>query len=88
MRTTVTVDSDVRAMLRKAMRERGLSFKEALNQAVRAGLHAAPRTGRRARCRFPTYRMGFNRSLRWDKALALAAAMEDEDILRKMQLGK
>lgn len=38
MRTTVTLDPDVVALLRKAVRTRDISFKEALNSAVRAGL--------------------------------------------------
>jgi len=38
MRTTVTLDSDVEQLLRDAMQRRRLSFKEALNQAIRAGL--------------------------------------------------
>ncbi len=38
MRTTVTLDPDVEALIQKAMKERGLSFKEALNSAIRAGL--------------------------------------------------
>jgi hypothetical protein len=42
MRTTVTLDPDVEQMLRDAMQRRRLSFKEALNQAIRAGLSHAP----------------------------------------------
>ena len=38
MRTTVTLDPDVERLVRSAMRERGISFKEALNQAARKGL--------------------------------------------------
>jgi hypothetical protein len=38
MRTTVTVDPDVEALLRQAMQESGQSFKTTLNQAVRRGL--------------------------------------------------
>lgn len=38
MRTTVTLEPDVQALIRAAMKERGISFKEALNSAVRAGL--------------------------------------------------
>ena len=41
MRTTVTLDGDVEAVLRVAMRERHLSFKEAVNNALRAGLTPA-----------------------------------------------
>ena len=44
MRTTVTLDADTEQLLRSAMRERNVSFKAALNDAVRRGLrtHAAP----------------------------------------------
>ena len=38
MRTTVTLDADVEQRLRDAMHRRRLSFKEALNQAIRTGL--------------------------------------------------
>ncbi len=38
MRTTVTLDDDVAASLHSAARERRVSFKVALNEAVRAGL--------------------------------------------------
>ena len=88
MRTTVTLDSDVEALLRKIMRERGLSFKEALNQAVRSAIGSA--LGRQARRQFKqkTYGMGFRPEFRWDKALALADAMEDEELARKLQLRK
>ncbi|MBC7680260.1 MAG: ribbon-helix-helix protein, CopG family, partial [Pseudorhodobacter sp.] len=45
MRTTVTLDEDVAAALQQLARERGLTFKEALNSSVRSGLakeHGAP----------------------------------------------
>jgi hypothetical protein len=38
MRTTITLEPDVEALLKRTMRERGLTFKEAVNDAVRAGL--------------------------------------------------
>ena len=38
MRTTVTLDADTERLLRSAMRERNLSFKAALNEAIRRGL--------------------------------------------------
>ena len=45
MRTTVTLDPDVEALLRRAMRERGASFKQVLNDAVRDGPVARVRQG-------------------------------------------
>ncbi|HEX7325136.1 MAG TPA: hypothetical protein VF292_07265 [Rhodanobacteraceae bacterium] len=38
MRTTITLEPDVATLLKKAMRERDLTFKDAVNQAIRAGL--------------------------------------------------
>ena len=38
MRTTVTLDKDVEKMLREAMHSSRRSFKEMLNEAIRAGL--------------------------------------------------
>lgn len=38
VRTTVTLDADTERLLRSAMRERNLSFKAALNDAIRQGL--------------------------------------------------
>ncbi len=86
MRTTVTLDPDVELLLKKTMRERGLSFKEALNQAIRSG--AGPHRPAAQRFRQKTYNMGFRPEINLDKALALADAMEDEELIRKLQLGK
>jgi hypothetical protein len=88
MRTTVTLDPDVEAILRKVMRERGVSFKEALNQSVRPGTGAAQGEKQGRGYRQMTYGMGFRAEFRWDKALAMANAIEDEEIVRKLQLGK
>jgi hypothetical protein len=87
MRTTVTLDPDVEALLRKLMREKGLTFKAALNQAIRDGLvKSTPRHPRPYRLR--THRMGFRPDLKLDRALSLAAALEDEEIARKLSLRK
>jgi Arc/MetJ family transcription regulator len=84
MRTTVTLDDDTAALLRTQMQERGTSFKQALNDAVRAGLSGG-RTQRRFRTQ--TAKMGVP-LVNLDRALALAAELEDEAILRKLQVGK
>jgi hypothetical protein len=62
------------------MRERGLTFKQALNQAVRDGL--APRRPR-AKFRTSTFAMG-QPVIALDKALRLAADLEDDEIIRKL----
>ncbi len=58
------------------MRERQISFKGALNQAVRLGIGGLRQKSRR-RFRQKTCRMGFRPEFRWGKALALAEAQDD-----------
>lgn len=87
MRTTVTLDRDTESLIRKAMRERGISFKQALNDAIRAGLTAGTRNTKR---RFvqKSFSLGAEQYFRWDKALATAEAMQDEESSRKLSLGR
>ena len=84
MRTTVTLDPDVEAKLRAVMRERGVSFKAAINDAIRTGLSAPAVEARRFRVKAVPLGARFN----IDKALAIAGEMEDEEIVRKMETGK
>lgn len=81
MRTTVTLDPDVETLVKRLMRERGLSFKEAVNHAIRSGLAAMP-----AREPFstPTFRMGFDPSIPWDRALSMAGQLEDDELMRRL----
>jgi hypothetical protein len=87
VRTTVTLEPDVEKLIRDSMRERGISFKKALNQAARMGLlrDKQRRTGRFAQKTFP---LGTEQNFRWDKALAIAESMEDEELGRKLSLRK
>ena len=85
MRTTVTIDPDLAAKLRRIARERGISFKEALNTALRAGTGAAT-TARPYR--LPARRLGLRPGIDLDKALHLAGALEDEETVRTLELRK
>ena len=87
MRTTVTLDPDVERLIRGAMRERGVSFKEALNEAIRTGL-LREKNRRTRRFVQKSFQMGEGLDFRWDKALAIAEAMEDEELSRKLSLRK
>lgn len=86
MRTTVTLDPDVHALIQRVMQQRGISFKEALNSAVRSGLTNPP--SKRPRFVQKTYSLGDEQNFRWDKALTAATAIEDEEIGRKLALRK
>jgi hypothetical protein len=84
MRTTVTLDPDVQALVETAMRERGINFKQAINDAIRAGL-APPK---RAKFKQRSFNTGVYPDVDYDKVAHLVAALEDEEIIRKMKLGK
>lgn len=80
MRTTVTLDPDVEALVRQAMRERGLSFKQALNQAIRAGV--ANTAGAKVEpFRQRSFGLGRPR-VDLTKALSLAGELDDQRITR------
>jgi hypothetical protein len=85
MRTTVTLDDDVAAKLHVAARERRVSFKVALNDAVRSGLGAV---GGVRPYRVPARRLGARPEVDLDKALALAGQFDDAETLRKLDRGK
>lgn len=85
MRTTVTLDPDVVAALQRVARERGTSFKATLNDAVRRGLGGEPA---QRRYHTPSRDMGLRAGFDVDKALAVAAADEDAEIVRKLSLRK
>lgn len=87
MRTTVTLDPDAEALIRKVMSERGLTFKQALNSALRADLTGDPGAASRP-LRQKTFAMGLRPEVGLDKALSLAAELEDEEIARKLSLRK
>ncbi len=86
MRTTVTLDDDVVAALRQVERERGVSFKEALNSAVRAGLSTS--VGVRRPYTVRPFRSKIQPGVDLRAANRLLADLEDDELLRKIELGK
>lgn len=87
MRTTVTLDPDVAAKLKEAARNRGVSFKEALNATVRQGFERGKTKPQPYRLPTPQ-RMEARPGVNLDKALQLAGELEDAETMRKLQLGK
>jgi hypothetical protein len=83
MRTTVTLDADVAALVRRHMRERNATFKEVVNEALLAALRTE---GAATTFSTPTFDTGGAR-VPLERALALAGDLEDEAILRKRRVG-
>ena len=85
MRTTVTLDEDVAAALRELARRRQLSFKQALNATLRTGLFAAaePRP-----YTVPVRHLGLRAGVDLDKAMRLVGDLEDDEVVRKLEVRK
>lgn len=86
MRTTIDLDPDVDARLRAVARERGVSLRIVINDALREGTRREsvadePYT-------LPTFALGARPGVNLDKALQLAGQLEDDEILRKLDLRK
>jgi hypothetical protein len=78
VRTTVTLDDDVVAALREQARRMGAPFEQVLDEPVRRGLGTSPTTEPYV---VPVADLRVRETVRVDKALALAAAMEDAAVL-------
>ena len=87
MRTTVNIADDVLRDLRELSRSRQISLTATVSEVLRAGLAQISKPERRRRCREKTYDMGVPK-VDLTKALQLAAALEDEETLRKMEQGR
>jgi len=87
VRTTFDLDPDVDARLRALARDRGVPLRVVINDALRAGLHPTV-LGDAPAYVLPSRRLGVRPGINVDKALALASELEDEEILRKLELRK
>ncbi len=85
MRTTLTIDEDVAQQIKRLMRERGAGFKETVNELLRRGLRSDAVV---EPYETPTFSSGVLPGIDLDKATQLAAQLEDEEIIRKLEMGK
>lgn len=81
MRTTVTLDADTEQVVRQRMAAEGVSFKRALNDAIRDGAHGRPRVDV---FRTPTFDLG-EPAVDLTHALRVAADLEDDAVLARMR---
>lgn len=84
MRTTVTLDPDTRLLIERLMRERRLTFKQAVNQAIRSGLEPDPARA----IRYTTPRQLGPARIDLTKALSLAGELEDDTVARRLSEGR
>jgi hypothetical protein len=84
MRTTITLDEDTRLLIERKMRERGLSFKDAVNEAIRAGLAPTGPAGQG----YTTPRTLGPPRVDLTKALSIAGELEDDALARRLAEGR
>ena len=88
MRSTVRIDDDLMTELKTRAHAESVSLTRMLNRTLRAGLARREPNGQRTR-RFKQKTVSMGRpTVDLDKALALAAQPEDEEIARKLALRK
>ena len=87
MRTTLTIDDQLAAELKRLALETNRSFKKVVNDTLRAGLRAGPTPRGRYRLR-PSRLGGVRAGIDLDRALRVADALEDDEMLRELQLRK
>lgn len=77
----MTLDDDTLVVIRRLMRERHISFKQALNDAIRAGAQRRP-----APAAFETRTADLGvPSVNLDRALQIAGELEDEELIRRQR---
>jgi hypothetical protein len=88
MRTTIQIDDDLLTALKEQAHRQNSSLTGVVNRTLRAGLQAAKApVSNKPPFREQPHSMGAPK-LCMDKALALAAAIEDEEISQKLLLRK
>jgi hypothetical protein len=84
MRTTVQIDDDLLRDLKEQAHREGTSVAKLINRVLRRGMDASERADKPGRpYREKTFRMG-EPTVNLNKALALAAALEDDEVREKL----
>ena len=82
MRTTIDIDANLLRKLREEAHRHGVTLKDILHRVLQRGLAERP-PSKAPQYRVPTFNMGAALAP-LDKALALAAALEDKEALRDL----
>jgi hypothetical protein len=88
MRTTLTLDDDLAAALREKAHRTRRPFKAVVNETLRAGLSSRRKRDARPYRLMPRSLGGVVPGFDLDKALRLADTLEDEAVVRKLELRK
>lgn len=85
MRTTLTIDDDLAGLLHEQARRTGVSFKDTVNRAIRAGLGDAARPRKSKAPKTTAHSFGFRAGIDLDKLGQLADELEAETYAEGMR---
>lgn len=86
MRTTLTLDDAIAQALRERMAASGKPFRQVVNETLQAGLAASQQRAPARPYRLEPSALGGPRpGIDLTRTLALAAALEDEELQRKLR---
>jgi len=88
MRTTLTLDDRIAKALKALAHRSGKPFKQVVNETLQAGLSAGAAPKPRPYRIKPVRLGGVLPGIDINKAVRLAAALEDEEIARELELRK
>jgi hypothetical protein len=83
MRTTLTLDDDLAALLKQRAQRLGISFKEMVNRAIRSGLGTEPGAGRQPPIKTEPHSFGFRPGIDLDRLNQLADELEADSFVEK-----
>ena len=79
MRTTMTIDDDVAAKAKEAVRLTGMSFKSLINKALRVGIEQVVSPPKTRPYRTKGTAMGLRKGLSYDKVADLLSLSEGDE---------
>ena len=85
VRTTLTIDDDLATQLHDQARRTGRTFRDVVNEAIRDGLLSG---ASESSCVPPVHELGIRPGVDLTKALQLVGQLEDEEVVRKMEIRK
>ena len=84
MRTTLTLDEDLAGLMKRRARELGISFEEAVNRTIRAGIGGAMLSRRHPVPKTISHSFAFKPGIDLDKLGQLADELEAEAFAEKI----
>ncbi len=79
MRTTLTIDDDVEALLRQRLRASGEPLKQAVNKYLRLGMQAEEKAPKQKPFKVKPFRLGLPKEFHMDSTSALLEKLDGPD---------